>query len=236
MSDAPDRRGCLVVLCGIDGSGKATQAGLLASRVEATGRKVRQVSFPRYGEGFFGNLIERYLRGEFAARAGDVSPYLAALPYACDRWEAAPALRRWLAEGRFVLCNRYVPANQAHQGSKLHAEEEQSRFFQWVEQLEYGVFKLPRPDLHLLLDMPAELALGLLQGRQRRPGVAEEGDIHERDMAYQEATARAYRALAAGAPDRWAIVACAEGRAVLPPQVIAEAVWAKARSILYNAG
>jgi len=230
----PDRKGRLVAVCGIDGSGKTTQTRLLADRAESEGLSVRTVSFPRYGEGFFAELIERYLRGEFAARAGEVSPYLAALPYACDRWEVASKLREWLSQGLLVVCNRYVPANMAHQGAKLAAAAEREAFYEWVRRLEYGLLGLPEPDLHVLLDVPVRTAAGLLGSREADARVPASHDIHERDLAYLEATSRAYHEVAARRAPSWAVVRCAPDGAMLPPEKIAEDVWAAVRKILYT--
>ncbi len=223
--------GRLIAICGIDGSGKTTQTELLARRAEGSGRAVRQVSFPRYGEGFFAELIQRYLRGEFAARAEDVSPYLAALPYGLDRWQAAPQLKRWLAEGALVLCNRYVAANMAHQGAKL-PEQRQEGFFAWVAELEYEVLGLPRPDLCALLDVPPEVAAGLTAGRGERGGMQAGQDIHEGDMAHLHATAAAYRRLAARPGERWTVIACTEAGALLPPDRVAAGLWAAVQEVL----
>ncbi len=217
--------GRLIAVCGTDGTGKSTQTELLVDRLASAGRTVRSISFPRYGQGFFGDLIERYLRGEFARKAGDVSPYLAALPYACDRWEVSEKLRRWVDGGHVVICNRYVPANQAHQGAKLPSERERAEFFDWVDRLEFGVFGLPRPDLNLLLDLPTEISARLISGRTVRADAAPEQDIHEQDADYLAATAAAYRALAAARPAEWTVIACSEGGAVLPREAIAERVW-----------
>lgn len=232
MGEAGKRKGHLIAICGIDGSGKATQTALLAERAEAAGHEVKQVSFPRYGEGFFAELIERYLRGEFAARAADISPYLAALPYALDRWQAAPRLRAWLGGGCVVLCNRYVAANMAHQGSKLPSGAERRAFFEWVSELEYGILELPRPDLHILLDVPPALAAELVTGRRSGAGLAETKDIHERDMAYLEATAGAYREISRAGLGRWAVVECAPSGVLLSREEIADLVWREASNVL----
>jgi len=229
-----ERRGRLIALEGIDASGKATQTALLAQRAEAAGLRVRTISFPRYGEGFFAEMVERYLRGEFARRAGDVSPYLAALPYACDRWQAAPVLREWLSEGHVVVCNRYVAANLAHQGSKLASPAERREFFGWDLRLEHEVFGLPRPDLQVLLEVPTDVAVALRRERDVREGRQEGHDIHEADLAYLQATAEAYRQVAAETPGLWAVVQCAGGGRMLPPERINEALWDEARGVLYN--
>jgi dTMP kinase len=219
------RRGRLVALCGVDGSGKTTQVRLLAERAAREGCTVQTVSFPRYGEGMFADLIERYLRGEFAPRAADVDPRLAALPYALDRWQAAPALRRWLADGALVVCNRYVAANMAHQGSKLARERDRAAFYGWVAELEYEILGLPRPDVQVLLDLPPAVAAGLLAGRNERAGQTVDGDIHEADAGYLEATARAYREVAAHTAGPWRTVHCMEGGRLMPPEQVAGEVW-----------
>ncbi|MHC4481047.1 MAG: dTMP kinase [Planctomycetota bacterium] len=232
------REGRLVAICGIDGSGKATQANLLASRAEACGLRAELISFPRYGQSFFADLIERYLRGEFAARAADVDPYLAALPYALDRWQAAPQLRRWLEAGALVICNRYVPANMAHQGSKAASAGQRRAFCRWVAELEYDVLELPRPDLHLLLDVPPALAMRLMDGREPQRGATDrKPDIHESDLEHLRATGAAYREIAGQGAEEpgggaWAVIACTEGQQMLPPDQIAGRVWSEVRKLL----
>jgi dTMP kinase len=224
-------QGRLIAVCGIDGSGKTTQTALLAERAEAEGLRVRTVSFPRYGQGFFADLIERYLRGEFAGRAADVNPYLAALPYALDRWQAGAELRGWLAEGALVICNRYTPANVAHQGSKLGSAEERRGFGEWIRRLEYDVLEVARPDLCVLLDMPPAVA-SRLAARRAAAVSSRAPDIHEGDMEHLEATAAAYREAAAGAPERWAVVPCAEADEPLPADEVARRVWEQVREAL----
>jgi len=226
--------GRLVAICGIDASGKATQVELLATRAQAAGLTVHQISFPRYGQGFFADLIERYLRGDFADCASDVSPFLASLPYACDRWEAAGQMRQWLADGALVLCNRYVPANMAHQGSKIDDDAERRAFIAWEEQLEYETLALPRPDLHILLDVPTQVAEQMVRSRNAEAGRPDGQDIHERDSEHLARAAAVYRELAASDPQRWRVVTCAARNALLPREEIADAVWSCVDAVLYN--
>jgi len=216
--------GRLLAICGIDGSGKTLQTRMLCERARRSGWLVRAIEFPRYEEGFFGALIARYLKGEMAPEALDVDPYLAALPFACDRWEALPVLRSWLEEGALVVCNRYVAANLAHQGGKLPAGPERDAFLHWVERLEYDVFGLPRPDLQVLLDMPPQVAVRLLAAaasRQRHGGGA---DIHESSLTHLGAAREVYRQLASGRPG-WVTIPCAEEGRPLPPEAIAGRLW-----------
>jgi len=217
-------RGRLIAICGIDGSGKTLQADLLCDRARRAGLRVETIGFPRYGEGVFGDLIARYLRGEFAPDPAAVNPYLAALPFACDRWQAAPTLHAWLGEGALVVCNRYVAANLAHQGAKVASPDERRRFARWVEELEYSVFGLPRPDLHVWLDMPPEVAAGLISRKGRRTYLQDQQDIHENNLDYLRATREVYADLARER-EGWLSVECAREGRPLPPQEIAETIW-----------
>jgi dTMP kinase len=214
----------LVAVCGIDGSGKTVQVEKLCARAEKEGLTARSMEFPRYGEGFFAELVERYLRGDFGRNPSDVSPYLAALPYAGDRWEAAETLRGWLREGGLVVCNRYVPANIAHQGAKLDGEAELEDYCRWVRRLEYDVYGIPRPDLHLWLDMPPAAAGGLARGRsdEERPAGGE--DIHEGDVAYLRQTRNVYRWLAERNDD-WGRIECARDGEADSVSLISERIW-----------
>lgn len=225
------KRGRLIAICGIDGSGKSVQADMLARRATEAGLRAEVICFPRYGEGFFGELVARYLRGEFAQDPSAVSPYLAALPFACDRWQAAPTLRAWLDEGAVVICNRYVPANLAHQGAKIADPVERRRFTQWVEELEYNVFGLPKPELHLWLDMPVEVAVELIGRKSPRGYLQRRADIHENSRQHLAATREAYGELARDGAD-WLTVSCARAGRPLPPEEIARKLWQAVSRVL----
>ncbi|HLC66288.1 MAG TPA: thymidylate kinase, partial [Candidatus Nanoarchaeia archaeon] len=130
-------RGKLIVLEGIDGSGKTTQTKMLVARLKREGYAVETIDFPQYYTTFFGKMVAQYLRGEFGA-LDQVSPYLAAILYAGDRFERKEQLEQWLAEGKIVIANRYVSANMGHQASKI-PRSKRAVFVQWLDQLEYGV-------------------------------------------------------------------------------------------------
>ncbi len=134
----------LIVIEGIDGSGKGTQADLLCRRLRADGRRVRLFSFPSYTETFFGREVGRYLNGDYGSLTS-VPVEFAALLYAGDRFEKKQSLVAALADGGIVICDRYVPSNLAHQAAKLHGER-QDALRGWIAALEYEVYGLPRPD------------------------------------------------------------------------------------------
>lgn len=173
----------LLVLEGIDGSGKSTQLSLLKEHVESLGYGVCTLHFPRVQEPIYGQLIAAYLAGELGA-LHDVDPRLVALLFGGDRWAAAGTLRNWLNDGKVVLLDRYYASNMAYQGAKMPRGETREVFLNWVLRMELEYFKIPRADCILYLDMLPSVARGLLDHRNSRaasPGV----DIHEADMEYQ---------------------------------------------------
>src|SRR3989344_7633575 len=132
------KKGKLVVVDGIDGSGKATQVGLLAERFRQSGIRFKTIDFPRYYDNFFGRMIGSYLSGIY----GDfikVDPRLASVLYAADRFESSSKIREWLQEGYVVLTDRYVSANQIHQGGKIKDPKKRKEFLSWLDKMEHGV-------------------------------------------------------------------------------------------------
>lgn len=217
-------RGKFIVLEGIDGSGKATQLKLLAERLKSLGLQVAIFDFPQYEKTFFGQLVGRYLAGEFGD-AGSISPYLSSLPFAGDRWQAADSVGFWIATGRVVLANRYIASNLAHQAAKLPAEEWE-KFIRWDEELEFGVYQIPYPDLTIFLYVPPKIAQGLTEQKEDRPWLkGEKQDTHERDLEHLERASEVYQKLAEERVD-WRMVDCTDGQGNLrTPEQIHNDIW-----------
>jgi dTMP kinase len=186
--------GFLLALEGIDGSGKGTQAARLAERARDEGRTVETISFPTYDGNPFAEAIAGYLNGEFGA-ADEVHPELAALLYAADRYHARPRLVRAIESHDLVICDRYVASNAAHQGAKLQGDDRR-RLLDWLDDVEYGEFALPRPDLVVLLDTPVALARTLVGRKGARDYTTLEADIHEADLDHSSTTRDVYLELA----------------------------------------
>lgn len=221
--------GALVAIEGIDGAGKGTQAARIAETATAQGYSVASFSFPLYDGNPFSRAVADYLNGEFGG-ADDVHPELAGLLYAGDRFHARPRLLAALSESDLVVCDRYVASNAAHQGAKLTGDERR-RLLDWLEEVEYGEFGLPRPQLVVLLDAPVALARELVARKAARGYTTLEADIHEADAGHGTATRDVYLELARR--DGWCVVPTA-GPGGEPRDVaeIADEVWSAVEPLL----
>lgn len=217
-------RGKLIVLTGIDGSGKTTQTKLLYEKLAREGHQVETIDYPRYQKTFFGHLVGRYLRGEFG-KLKDVSPYLAAALFAGDRFETREMLEGWLNAGKIVLTNRYVADNAAHQGVRFGSLQEIDKFVGWLTHLEHGVYKLPIADINILLSIPPAIAYELIATKTKRDYLGEKKrDIHEEDLSYLDTTSKFFHKLALQ-PD-WKIVECVDDHDnLLGETSVSEKIW-----------
>ena len=186
----------LIVLEGLDGAGKSTQLKMVTSYFTSLGRKVEYLHFPRYDAPVFGELIAKFLRGDFGA-IDQVHPQLVALLFAEDRRDAAPVLRSWMDQDRVVVLDRYVYSNIAFQCAKLDSRVEADALRDWIFNLEYGRYDIPRPTLNLFLDVPLGFVDAKLRANRKgrdRNYLAGKADIHEADIRFQEKVRTLYRA------------------------------------------
>lgn len=199
----------LFVIEGIDGAGKSTQIKLLKKHLSGKGFDCEFLHFPRTGEPYFGELIARFLRGEFGS-LDEVNPYLVAMLYAGDRNDASAEIRKWLGKNKIVLLDRYTYSNIAYQCAKIDNEGEQQRLMSWIFKLEFEHFGIPRPDLNLFLDVPLSFSEKKLQSARAgddRSYLNGSRDIHEESFNFQKKVREMYLK-AAGLDDRLVIVDC----------------------------
>lgn len=183
------KKGKLIVLDGPDGSGKQTQKDELVTKLIALGYDAEGIDFPRYYTNFAGKLIGKFQCDE-AMNFSKENAYLASMPYAIDRFESKPQMDKWLAEGKIIISDRYVSANQLHQGGKFENPIDRKNFLDALDYLEYEIFKIPRPDLTILLDVPTEISVQLMikkalskdKDKEYSQG---EIDLVEKDAQYQ---------------------------------------------------
>jgi dTMP kinase len=201
-------RGKLIVLEGIDGSGKRTQLDMLARSLSERNVPLRQISFPRY-DGFFGKLVARFLNGDFGPLDA-VDAHFSALLYAGDRYETKPAIESALAAGSTVLADRYIGSNLAHQGARVR-NEDRSEFIQWLKKLEYEIYSLPTEDLVIYLRVPVTEAHRLVGEKGARDYTKLRRDILESSIAHLEAAADVYDHLAQ--QPNWVKIECFDANA-----------------------
>ena len=185
----------LIVLEGLDGAGKSTQLKMVTSYFTSLDRKVDYLHFPRYTAPIYGELIAKFLRGDFGA-IDQVHPQLVALLFAEDRRDAASLIRSWVNQGHVVILDRYVYSNIAFQCAKLADPQESAALRDWILDLEFGRYGIPRPTLNLFLDVPVEFVdTKLRQGRRGgdRRYLEGKADIHEADIEFQMRVRDLYR-------------------------------------------
>ena len=158
-------KGKLIVIDGTDGSGKATQVDLLIKRLKKEGKTVKMVDFPEYYKNFFGKFLGHCLSEQYYNFL-NVHPKIVSILYAADRWESGKEMREWLEKGYVVVANRYVSANQIHQAGKIKSAKKRDDFMKWLDEMEYEVFGIPRPDITLYLSLPINIVLQLLKERE----------------------------------------------------------------------
>ena len=201
------KKGKFIVIDGIDGSGKATQAKKLKKHFIKEGLRVESIDYPRYYDNVLGKFIGECLNGEHGDFA-HLDPKIASMLYAVDRFESKEVLERWLEDGVIVIADRYVSANQIHQGGKIKDHKEREKFLTWLDKVEYEVLKLPQPDLTVFLDVDIEYIHALLQkSGETKKYAGGAKDVVEHDVEYLTNAQESARYLA-GLKDNWIRVDC----------------------------
>ncbi len=219
--------GKLIVIEGLDGSGKSTQLDLLFENLEKKGIKTKWVSFPSYDDDSSA-LVKMYLAGQFGKKPGDVNAFAASAFYAVDRY--ASYKKDWgknYEGGEVVVSGRYTTSNAIHQCSKL-PEKDWEGFLSWLYDFEYKKLGIPAPDKVIFLDMPTEISQRLMDMRYDANGGHK--DIHESDLEYLENCRKA--ALFTAEYSGWEIIACGRNGEPRTIEDIAQEVLAKALEVI----
>lgn len=219
--------GKLIVLEGLDGSGKSTQLDLLFENLKKEGIDAKWVSFPNYDDDSSA-LVKMYLAGQFGKKPGDVNAYAASSFYAVDRY--ASFKKDWgehYKNGGVIVSGRYTTSNAIHQCSKLPSEVWEE-FLSWLYDFEYNKLGIPAPDKVIFLDMPTEISQRLMDKRYDANGGHK--DIHESDLEYLENCRKA--ALFTAKYSGWNIISCGRDGEPRTIEDIAAEVLEEAKKIL----
>lgn len=219
-------KGKLIVIDGIDGSGKATQVKLLEARFKNEGIRVKTTEFPNYEENFFGGLIGEYLAGAYGDFS-EIDPRVGSVLYAADRFESKERINKWLNEGFTVLIDRYASANQIHQGGKIKDLKERKKFLAWLDVMEFSVFKIPKPDLVIYLDVPFEVSKMWLEKKillRKKKYLKGRVDVAEENLNYLK-NSRESALLLAKQNKNWEKVVCCKGTVCMLPEEVHQHVF-----------
>jgi dTMP kinase len=212
-----EKPGVFIALEGTDGSGKSTQFKLLAERLKKQGHEVKTFQFPQY-EKPSSYFVKKYLDGKFGT-SEDIGPYTASMFFALDRFQVAKDIKQALDEGKVVITDRFTGSNMAHQGSYFDNAEQRRGFFIWLDQIEFEMFKIPRPDISLVLRVSADIAWNNVDRRGRKK------DIHEKDLEHLKKSVEVYDNLCQLFPKDFKQIDCTRSGKILETKVISDRVW-----------
>ncbi|MCD4693772.1 dTMP kinase [bacterium] len=224
------QKGKFIVIDGTDGSGKATQAKLLIKKLEKENYNVKKIDFPQYGNKSAGS-VEKYLNGEYGT-AEEVGPLIPSIFYAIDRYDASFKIKKWLKEGKTVISDRYMSANMAHQGCKINDKEKRQKFFNWLYKLEFDLFKIPKPDISIILHVDSEIAQKLVDKKGYRDYIkGKKRDIHEDDIKHLKKAEGVYAEIAKTS-NHFKFIECTKNNQIMAKDEITEKIYKEIKIIL----
>jgi len=224
--------GKFIVIDGTDGSGKETQTKILINTLNEKGYPVAKIDFPQYGQKS-ACLVEEYLSGKYGT-ADEVGPYIASIFYAADRYDASFKIKEWLKQGKIVVADRYVSANMGHQGCKIADDSEREKYLDWLYDLEYNKFGIPKPNLNIILHVPAHIAQQLsLQRETNHRGQNLKRDIHEQDINHLKQAEKTYLYISEKYSD-FTKIECTKDDQMMTREEISDIVWKKIEDMLEN--
>lgn len=173
----------IIIESGSDASGKATQTKKLYDRLVSEGYNVKKVEYPNY-DSETSTLVKMYLRGDFGKNPSDVDAYVASTFYAVDRYASFKTQwEEFYNKGGIILADRYTTSNMVHQASKME-ESERDKYLDWLFDYEFNMYKIPKPDAVIFLDVPVDFSKNLMKDRDNKFTGEKEKDIHEKDLEY----------------------------------------------------
>jgi thymidylate kinase/thymidylate synthase ThyX len=234
MGGSNAKNGVFIVIEGTDGSGKGTQFELLTQRLKSEGYDVATFDFPQY-ESPSSYFVKQYLNGKYGT-AEKVGPYTGSIFYALDRFEAKAKIDEAINAGKVVLANRFTGSNMAHQGTKFDSDEERNGYFMWLDAIEFKMLGIPRPDISIVLRVPAETAQKLVDKKAKRSYTDKKRDIHEADLAHMQKAVKIYDDLCRLFPDEFKSLDCVRNNELMSVDSIHNLVWETLLPLLPSKG
>ena len=221
-------KGKIIVLEGLDGSGKSTQLDLAFGYLKEREVNCRKLSFPNY-DTLSGKLAESYLKGEIPCE-GRNGAYSASVMYSIDRYVSyVTDWKDFYEAGGVIISGRYTTSNAIYQLTKV-PEAERGEYLNWLFDLEYNKMGLPKPDMVIFLDMPTEISQRLIE--ERYLGDNSRKDIHEKNVRFLEECRN--NALTVAERCNWDVIDCAKDGAPLPIEDIFMEICAYLRVLLFT--
>lgn len=218
-------KGVFIVIEGSDGSGKGTQYKIISDRLKEAGHTVATYDFPQYAQesSYF---VREYLNGNYGS-ADDLGAYGPSLFFALDRFQAAQSIKKDLAAGKVVLANRFIGSNLAHQGQKITDDAERTKYYDWLYGIEFDILGIPKPDLNIVLVVPAVIAQQLVDQKEQRSYTEKKRDIHEADINHLNRAVAAYEQLCVQFPEQFTAVQGTVNGELLSIEAVSHLIWEK---------
>lgn len=223
-------KGVFIVIEGSDGSGKGTQYKIISERLKDAGHDIATYDFPQYDQesSYF---VREYLNGNYG-NADELGAYGPSLFFALDRFQAAQNIKKDLEAGKVVLANRFIGSNLAHQGQKIHDDAERTKYYDWLYGIEFDILGIPKPDLNVVLLVPADIAQKLVDQKAARGYTDKKRDIHEADINHLSRSVAAYRQLCEQFPDQFTGIEGTKDGKLVSIEDVTELIWGKIQSLI----
>lgn len=225
-------KGTFIVIEGSDGSGKGTQFEIVSDRLRQQGYDIATYDFPQYDQDS-SYFIREYLNGNYG-NADELGAYTPSLFFALDRFQASQSIKKDLEAGKIVLSNRFIGANLAHQGQKIDNETERTKYYDWLYDLEFNILGIPKPDINIVLIVPADIAQQLVDQKAARSYTDKKRDIHEADLDHLKRAVAAYEKLCHQFPDEFIRIEGTRNTELLPIPEVTELIWQKIEARLQS--
>lgn len=209
-----ENKGTIIVIEGIDSSGKATQVKMVYEELINEKYRAMRLEFPDY-KSDSSALIKMYLNGKFGEDPKAVNPYAASLFFAADRFASFKSdWEKFYNEGGILILDRYASSNMIYQAAKIENKKKREEYLDWINDLEFKKLELPRPDIVIFLNMPPEFCSKLNNKRLNKINGSNKKDIHERNSGYLKKTYEV--ALNAAKKYKWEVIDCIENNSIKP--------------------